>query len=70
MDFKLASDSGAELVFVNPGHADHLERIVYRRPGTGQLTARIEGEDGGKPFSVDYVYLASAGGCASVKSAK
>ena len=70
VDFKLASDSGAELVFVNPGHADHLKRIVYRRPGTGQLTARVEGEDGGKPFSVDYIYSASAGGCASVKSAK
>jgi hypothetical protein len=55
VDFKLASDSGAELVFVNPGKADHLKRIVYRRPGTGQLAARIEGEDGGKPFSVDYV---------------
>ena len=39
-------------------------------PAAGQLTARIEEEDGGKPFSVDYVYLASAGGCASVKSAK
>jgi hypothetical protein len=63
VDFKLASDSGAELVFVNPGHADHLKRIVYRRPGTGQLAARIEGEDGGKPFSADYVYSASTGGC-------
>ena len=62
VDFKLASDSGAEVVFVNPGHADHLKRIIYRRSGAGQLTARIEGEDGGKPFSVEYVYRASAEG--------
>src|SRR5689334_21258051 len=31
VDFQLASTSPAELVFVNPGHADHLKRIVYRR---------------------------------------
>src|SRR6185369_6910541 len=26
VDFKLASNTTAELVFVNPGHADHLKR--------------------------------------------
>ena len=63
VDFKLASSSGAEVIFVNPGHADHLQRIIYRRPGAEQLTARIEGIDGGKAFSVEYVYRASAEGC-------
>jgi hypothetical protein len=63
VDFKLVSESGAELVFGNPGHADHLKRIIYRRSGVEQLTARIEGQDGGKPFNVDYVYRASSEGC-------
>ena len=63
VDFKLASASGSEIVFVNPGHADHLKRIVYRRAGPNELTARVEGEDGGKAFAVDYPYRASAGGC-------
>jgi hypothetical protein len=64
VDFRMASNSGSEIVFLNPGHADHLKRIVYRRSGVNELTARIEGEDGGKPFAVDYVYRASAtAGC-------
>ena len=56
VDFKLASESPAELVFVNPGHADHLKKIVYRREADGRLTARIEGENGGKAFAEDYAY--------------
>jgi hypothetical protein len=56
VDFKLASDSGPELIFLNPGHADHLNRIVYRRQGDDGLFARVEGEDNGKPFAVDYPY--------------
>jgi hypothetical protein len=67
VDFKLASASASEAVFVNPGHSDHLKRIVYRRSGPTGLTARIEGEDGGKAFAVDYGYRASTGGCGSVK---
>ncbi len=64
VDFRMASNSGSEVVFLNPGHADHLKRIIYRRSGPGELTARIEGEDGGKAFAVDYVYRASTtGGC-------
>jgi hypothetical protein len=59
VDFKLAAASSSEAVFVNPGHADHLRRIVYRRSGAGELTARVEGEDGGKAFAADYVYRAS-----------
>ena len=35
----LASDSAAELVFVNPGHADHLQKVIYRRDANGKLTA-------------------------------
>jgi len=56
VDFKLQAASNSEAVFVNPGHADHLKRIVYRRSATAELTARIEGEDNGKAFAVDYVY--------------
>ena len=59
VDFKLASDVASELVFVNPGHADHLRRIVYRRQADDGLTARIEGEDSGRPFTVDYPYRRS-----------
>jgi hypothetical protein len=29
VDFRLATASPEEAVFVNPGHADHLKRIVY-----------------------------------------
>jgi hypothetical protein len=71
VDFKLASELGPELVFVNPGHADHLKRIVYRREGDAGVTARIEGEDGGRPFAVDYRYLrapnSAASRCGAVK---
>jgi hypothetical protein len=56
VDFKLASESPNELVFVNPGHADHLKKIVYRRETDGRLTARIEGENNGKAFAEDYPY--------------
>ena len=71
VDFKLASDSAAELVFVNPGHADHLKKVIYRREADGGLTARIEGENGGKAFSEDYPYRrpsnSAASRCGSVK---
>jgi hypothetical protein len=59
VDFKLAAASGSEAVFVNPGHTDHLKRIVYRRSGPAELTARVEGEDDGKAFAVDHVYRAA-----------
>jgi hypothetical protein len=67
VDFKLASDSASDLRFVNPGHADHLKNVIYRRDGNGNLTARIEGENGGKAFSEDYAYrrVASGEGCAT-----
>jgi len=56
VDFRLASYIGGEAVFVNPGHADHLQRIVYRRNTDGSLTARIEGHSSDKPFAKDYAY--------------
>jgi hypothetical protein len=71
VDFKLASDSASELIFVNPGHADHLKRVIYRRGSDGNLTARIEGENGGKPFAQDYAYArpsnSAASRCGAVK---
>ena len=65
VDFKLASESATELVFVNPGHADHLKKIIYRRESDGRLTARIEGENGGTAFSEDYPYRRASNSAAS-----
>jgi hypothetical protein len=70
VDFKLTSESSSELVFVNPGHADHLKRIVYRQAADGGLDARVEGEDGGRAFAEDYRYrpaTSAAGRCGAVK---
>jgi hypothetical protein len=64
VDFKLVSDSASELVFVNPGHADRLKKVIYRREADGSLTARIEGENGGTAFSEDYAYHRLASGSA------
>ena len=61
VDFKLATDSASELVFVNPGHADRLKKVIYRRGADGNLTARIEGENNGAAFSEDYAYHRLAG---------
>jgi hypothetical protein len=65
VDFKLASELGPELVFINPNHADHLKRIVYRRQGDAGIAARIEGEDGGRPFAIDYPYRRAPNNAAS-----
>src|SRR6185436_1316256 len=65
VDFKLSTDNASELVFLNPGHADHLKRIIYRRRGDGGLEARVEGEDDGRAFAVDYPYRRSADGCSA-----
>jgi len=62
VDFKLASESAADLVFVNPGHADRLKKVTYRRNADGSLTARIEGENNGRAFSEDYAYSRRAAG--------
>jgi hypothetical protein len=65
VDFRLASESPNELVFVNPGHADHLKKIIYRREADGRLTARVEGENNGKAFVEDYPYQRFAAGTGS-----
>jgi hypothetical protein len=71
VDFKLASDTASELVFVNPGHADHVKRVVYRRQGNDGVAARVEGEDGGRAFAADYPYRrapnSAASRCGAVK---
>lgn len=71
VEFKLASESSADLVFVNPGHADHLKKVIYRRERDGRLTARIEGENNGSAFSEDYPYRrrsnSAASRCGAVK---
>lgn len=71
VEFKLASESGSELVFVNPGHADRLKKVIYRREADGRLTARIEGENGGQAFAEDYPYRrpsnSAASRCGAVK---
>jgi hypothetical protein len=59
-DFKLDSWDGKQAVFVNPGHADHLKKIVYRLNSDGTITARIEGENDGKPFAQEWQYKRSA----------
>jgi len=56
VDFKLAELQGQEATFVNPGHNDHLKKIVYRKNLDGSLTARIEGEDAGQAFSQEWLY--------------
>ena len=62
VDFKLSTDSASDLVFVNPGHTDHLTKVIYRRGADGNLTARIEGENNGRAFSEDYPYRRAASG--------
>jgi hypothetical protein len=71
VDFRLESESPTELIFVNPGHADRLKRVIYRREGDGGLAARIEGENGGNAFAEDYAYRrvsnSAASRCGAVK---
>jgi hypothetical protein len=65
VDFRLSTEPGPELVFLNPGHADHLKRVIYRRDGDAGMAARIEGENSGKPFEVDFVYRRAPSNAAS-----
>jgi len=57
VDFKFTPTTKDEAVFVNPGHADHLRKIVYRKNADGTLTARIEGESNGRGFAQDWHYF-------------
>jgi len=57
VDFKFSPTTNNEGVFVNPGHADHLKKIFYRKNDDGTLSARIEGENNGKSFSQEWHYF-------------
>ena len=66
VDFRLTSEPGSgELIFANPGHSDHLKRIIYKRDGEAGLAARIEGENNGKAFAVDFPYRRAPSNAAS-----
>lgn len=65
VDFKLTTDLGPALVFANPGHSDHLKRILYTRRADDSVSARIEGENAGKPFAADFAYKRAANSAAS-----
>jgi hypothetical protein len=56
VEFRLQSYDGQQAVFANPGHADHLQRIVYRHNPDDSLVARVEGSNDGKRFAEDYSY--------------
>ena len=56
VEFPLQRGDRGQVVFVNAGADDHLNRIVYRDNGDGTMTARVEGADGGKDFADDYRY--------------
>ena len=57
VDFKFTPTANNEAVFVNPGHADHLKKIIYRKNAGDSLTARIEGENNGKSFAHEWLYF-------------
>jgi hypothetical protein len=56
VDFKLDALEQQTAVFVNPGHADHLKRITYRKNPDGTLFGRVEGVDNGKAFAEELAY--------------
>jgi hypothetical protein len=47
-------------VFVNPGHADRLKRLIYRREADGNLTARVELDEAGRALHNAYTYAPAA----------
>jgi hypothetical protein len=53
--FPLKRLGDGEVVFEDPKH-DFPQRIVYRRNADGSITARIEGEIGGKAKGVEFPY--------------
>jgi hypothetical protein len=56
VEFPLQTWDGVQAVFVNPGHEDHLARIIYRHNADGSVTARIEGSNSGQEFAEEYPY--------------
>jgi len=53
-DFKLTSVTTSEAVFENPSH-DFPKRIIYRKTAAGGLVASIDGGEGTKSQSFNYV---------------
>ena len=53
-DFKLTSVTTSEAVFENPSH-DFPKRIIYRKTAVGGLVATIDGGEGTKSQSFNYV---------------
>lgn len=56
-EFVMARSASNEAVFENPGH-DFPQRLIYRRDGD-RLTARIEGQAGGRTRAVQWAYRAA-----------
>lgn len=55
VEFKLVRCSEREVLFENPAN-DHPKRILYRRESADRMTARLEGDEGGKPVAQDFRY--------------
>lgn len=53
-DFKLTRASATEALFENPQH-DFPKRIIYRKGATDSLTATVDGGEGTKAISVNYI---------------
>jgi len=58
--FEMIASDTQRVVFENKAH-DFPQRVIYQRVGAG-LTARIEGEEGGKAKGFEWAYQASAPG--------
>jgi len=56
VEFRLLSMNDRQAIFINPGHADHLQRIIYRHDPDDRLSARIEGSEAGHAFAQDFSY--------------
>jgi hypothetical protein len=57
-EFKLVEATADRLVF--EGGDEHVQRVSYRSDGPDKLTARIEGKQGGEPFSEEIHYVRRA----------
>ena len=61
-DFKLARSSAGEAVFENLQH-DFPKRIIYRLDSPVDLTARVEGDAGGKERPQEFKYKRKKAQC-------
>jgi len=55
VEFPLKELNGSKVIFENPSH-DFPSRIIYELKPSGDLLARIEGIQNGKPVSEDFVF--------------